>query len=108
MPKRPWYPMYPADYVIDTQSLTYEQHGLYKLILDQLWLRDNLPDDGRKIAEILGKDPRSTSRIYKQIHRYFHLSGGKITHKKIDKLKREAEEISQARKGAAEKRWKGN
>jgi uncharacterized protein YdaU (DUF1376 family) len=100
--------MYPADYSIDTQALTYEQHGLYKLILDQLWLRDSLPDDPKKIAEILGKDPRPTTRIYNEISHYFHLNNGNITHKKIDKLKREAEEISKSRKDAADKRWKAN
>lgn len=106
MPARPWYPKYVADYAIDTRSLTFEQHGLYNLILDQLWLNECLPDNGREIAEVIGKDPRSTDRIYLTIRHYFHLNGGQIKHKKMEKLKKEAEEISTARKNAANTRWK--
>jgi uncharacterized protein YdaU (DUF1376 family) len=105
MPARPWYPKYPADYAIDTQRLTYEQHGLYNLILYQLWIRGPLPDDPVEISEILGKDPRSTARIYNSIRPFFHLNNGRIMSRKLEKLRAEADRVGKMRADAAIKRW---
>lgn len=105
MPARPWYPKFPADYAVDTKSLTFEQHGLYNLLLDELWLRGGLPDDPRDIAELIGKDPRSTSRVYEGIKHFFHRNNGVITHKKLEKLRKDANKVSKARQDAARRRW---
>jgi len=72
MPKRPYYPMYPSDYLADTAFLSLEAHGMYFLLLQNLWLHDGeLPADAKKLARLMRLDPR-------QVRRYLgHKVGGK-------------------------------
>lgn len=105
MPSRPWYPKYPADYAADTRKLTLEQHGLYNLLIDELWLRGSLPDDAKEIAAMLSMDPRPVSRVYDSIRGFFHVTGGQIASPKLEKLRAEADKVSSARETAARTRW---
>lgn len=54
-----WYPFYVGDYRKDTARLSTEQHGAYRLLLDEYWVAGPLPDDDQVLARIAGLDGRA-------------------------------------------------
>lgn len=50
--KRPWMPLYVAEYLADTGHLSAAEHGAYLLLIMHYWQKDGLPEDERQIARI--------------------------------------------------------
>ena len=80
MPKRPWYPMNPSDYLAKTSRLTIEEHGFYMLMIHYLWIHDGyLPADFSELSSILRVDVRKISRLMSgRVREYFSETSGRI------------------------------
>lgn len=52
MSKRPWMPLYVADYRAKTAHLNAAQHGAYLLLIMHYWSTGSLPDDDKSLARI--------------------------------------------------------
>jgi uncharacterized protein YdaU (DUF1376 family) len=50
--KRPWMPLYVADYLADTQHLTAAESGAYLHLIMHYWLNDSLPTVDSRLARI--------------------------------------------------------
>lgn len=111
MPKLPYMPWYPTDYKADTSHLSLEEHGAYRLLLDQLWLSDGvLGFDVKRLSRRLGITPKRFEKIWAEIGEFFCLEAGQITHKRVTSEIKKAQEMVEKRaataRKAAEKRWK--
>ena len=49
--RRPWMPLYVADYLANTGRLSAAEHGAYLLLIMQYWT-GRLPDDDTQLARI--------------------------------------------------------
>lgn len=104
MTKRPWMPLYTADYLKDTQHLSTEEHGAYLLLLIAYWNAGSLPDDDDALARIAKLSRQRWARTRPQIAPFFE-SGWR--HKRVEA---ELELVSKRQKVgrlAALKRWPG-
>lgn len=60
--KRPWMPLYIADYLADTAHLNTSEHGAYLLLIMFYWTKGSLPESEEAIRRIT----RMTSRQWSQ------------------------------------------
>jgi uncharacterized protein YdaU (DUF1376 family) len=85
MSSPPFMPWYVRDYVADTQHLTRDQHGGYRLLIDACWLADGkLPDDDALLARItLCRGKREWAELKSKLAPFFKISRGFWRHKRV-------------------------
>ena len=111
MAELPYMPWYPSDYGADTKHLTLEEHGAYRLLLDELWLKGGaLRFDEKRLAKRLSVTPHRFRKIWSEIGEFFCLAGGEISNKRVteelEKARKNIEKRTEVARQAAQKRWK--
>lgn len=107
MPRRPWYPKNPSDYLADTAMLSLEAHGMYNLLLDYLWLHDGeLPANYEQLSRLLRADVRKVRRIFvSELKPYFDVKNGAIKQQRVTAEITKAIELSEKNTNSAYARW---
>lgn len=100
--KRPWMPLYIADYRAKTAHLCAAEHGAYLLLMMHYWTTGGLPDDDRQLARIACMDLAEWKRTRTIIESFFE-DGWK--HKRIEEEFAKADDLSSKRRSAAEQRF---
>lgn len=104
--KRPWMPLYIADYLRKTTHLGALESGAYLHLIMDYWQNDGLPDDDKKLARIAKMTDREWKAAKATLQGFFH-DGWK--HERIDGEIREAGRLAESNagkaRGAATKRW---
>lgn len=98
MSKRPWMPLYVADYMAKTAHLTVAEHGAYMLLIMNYWHNGGLPDDENKIARIARMSAKQWSASKETLKAFF---GNNWKHSRIDQEIAQAIEISRKRSAIA-------
>ena len=102
-----WYPVYPADFAIDTMHLTPEQVGAYVRILNMMWRQSGqLKNDDNYLAKVVGVSLQKWRRIKVVIEPLFNTTDA--TCWSCDWLSTELEKAkgnSEAKRKNAQKRW---
>lgn len=77
--------MNPSDYIADTPFLSLEGHGVYSLILHNLWIHDGeLPADFDKLSRLLRGDVRRIRRIITtELAGKLDIKDGVMKHKRV-------------------------
>lgn len=104
-----WYPFFIGDYRRDTARLSCEQHGAYRLLIDEYWITGPLPDDDVILARLVGLELRTWRKHRPVIARFFEVASDEWRHGRIDREliaagERKAKAEGRA-KAAAEARW---
>jgi uncharacterized protein YdaU (DUF1376 family) len=95
--KRPWMPLYVADYIADTAHLSAAQSGAYLHLIMHYWLFRGLPSDDQALCRIAKMSPLEWRKARPLVQAFF-TDGWK--HGRIDYEIGEAERLSAAgRKG---------
>jgi uncharacterized protein YdaU (DUF1376 family) len=107
--KSPAFQWYPRDFLADAlvQSMTLEQEGAYRRLMDICWLEHGLPDDMDELWR-LAKAPskeRFTRNIWPLVGRKFQQRRGRLQHKRLDKERAKQAKTRKARQLAAHGRW---
>jgi uncharacterized protein YdaU (DUF1376 family) len=108
MSDRPYMKFYPSDYFGDTMHLSSpELHGCYLLLLLNMWNRPScsLPNDPKELAYLCRISTRKFSKVWQEISSFFEEKDGEISHKRLEKDRKEVEERSEKGKINAKKRW---
>lgn len=96
--KRPWMPLYIADYLQDTTHLGALESGAYLHLIMSYWQNGKLPDDDQQLARIAKMTDREWRKARPTLRAFFH-DGWK--HKRIDAEIAHATDVSEKRKNAA-------
>jgi uncharacterized protein YdaU (DUF1376 family) len=99
--KRPWMPLYIADYLRKTTHLGALESGAYLHLIMDYWQNDGLPDDDKKLARIARMTDREWKAARATLQAFFH-DGWQ--HEKIDEEIAKASEISTKRSAIASAR----
>jgi uncharacterized protein YdaU (DUF1376 family) len=110
MAKRPFFALYPADYQVDTPDLSFEQHGVYLMLLQWAWQRPqtSLPNDP---AWFLHRMPQGSklptfNRLVRPIlDRFFVLNNGEWLNPRLSREAQKANDMSTKATQSANKRW---
>lgn len=96
--KRPWMPLYIADYLKNTTHLGALESGAYLHLIMDYWQNGELPDDDRQLARIAKMTDREWKASKRTMQAFFH-DGWK--HKRIDEELAHATDVSTKRAAAA-------
>ena len=107
-----WMPVYPGDYLRDTQRLTTEQHGAYFLLLLDYWTNGPPPLDDAVLCSITGLKTARFRKHKSTLLSFFQVRDGKLFHKRADAEKAKATQHANRRSEKASKaanaRWHGD
>lgn len=100
-------PYFGDAYMADTRHLTLEEHGAYHLLLLIAWRAPNcvLPDDDKRIAQMLGITPKKWAGLRPTIMAFWTRTENGWEQKRQTKERRWVEEKKAKNKAAAEQRW---
>ena len=101
--RRPWYPFNVVDYRADTGHLTTLEHGAYRLLMDEYWLKGSLPDDEKRLRKITGLSAPQWNKIIQLLRTFFVQPGWR--HKRIDRELAKSDKVSAIKRTSAEVRW---
>lgn len=102
--RRPFLPLYVADYWADTKDLSCEQDGIYLNLLMAIWNADGrLPKDDKMLRRICKCDARQWHRSSGLVLTLFVDCGDHYTHKRITKELNRVAVVSEARSEAGTK-----
>ena len=99
--KRPWMPIYIADYLRDTTHLGALESGAYLHLIMDYWQNGGLPDEDRKLARIAKMTDRQWKAARSTLQEFFHHGW---RHKRIDQELSKMADISNKRSAAASAR----
>ena len=114
MSKLPWFPLYAADFLTDTQDWEVESIGAYFRLLCYQWINGSIPSDIKKISKLAGVyDSELIVNIWEEIQDKFHKKNdGTFINKRLEKERKAKMEFlknaSESGKKGAKKRWGGN
>jgi uncharacterized protein YdaU (DUF1376 family) len=97
-------PWYPADYLRDTRHLTTEQHGAYRLLLDECWMREGLlPDDDEVLARLVLQSPARWGKMKGVVMAFFVWTPEGWRHRRVSAELTKAAEAFAKRSAAGRK-----
>lgn len=101
MSKRPFMPLYIADYRVDTTHLSTEQHGAYLLLIMAMWTAGGkLPADDNTLARIAGLSIKRWHHVGGPIMALFQRLGDQISHKRVSRELQSVMKVAQVRSAA--------
>ena len=100
MTERPWMKLYVADYLADTRRLSFQEHGIYLLLIMEYWQHGGLPQDDKSLAKIVGATQREWQRHKPAVASFFDENW---THRRIDREIAEFEAASRRRSEAGKR-----
>lgn len=84
MGKIPMQQWYPDAHIADTGTLTLEEQGAYRLLMDHLWIKGgHLPDNDKEIARLLRIPVKKWQKIKARLGDYLLIAEGIITQKRL-------------------------
>lgn len=100
MTDRPWMKLYVADYLADTRRLSFQEHGVYLLLIMEYWQHGALPQDDKSLAKIVGATQREWQRYKPAVAAFFDENW---THRRIDREIAEFEAATRRRSEAGKR-----
>ncbi|WP_316365385.1 YdaU family protein [Candidatus Thiodiazotropha sp. CDECU1] len=101
-----WWPMYPADFTIDTAYLTNEEVGAYVKLLNAAWRQDgSISSDQKQLARLVGVSPQKWKKMSGSLQSFFTENGGKWRSDWLSAELAKAKSNSEKKSQNAKKRW---
>ncbi|MBT3011210.1 MAG: YdaU family protein [Candidatus Thiodiazotropha sp. (ex Lucina pensylvanica)] len=103
-----WWPMYPANFTMDTACLTNEQVGIYVKLLNAAWHNNGaISSDPKQLARVAGVSPQKWKKISESIRPLFTEKEGKWLSDWLSEELAKAKANRSAKRNNALKRWHG-
>lgn len=103
----PFMPLATDAYIADTMHLSLEEHGAYLKLLMIMWRTPDgwLDDDDKRLAMMLGVTVARWRKLRATLGAFFIVDGGRLTQKKLQKMRENVAEKSAQASRAAEVKW---
>jgi uncharacterized protein YdaU (DUF1376 family) len=104
----PHLPLFTRDFLADTMHLNAQETGAYLLLLMIAWQSPGcrLPNDDKKLAHWARVDSKTWGAIKGDVLSFWTLKKGHWHQKRLSKVHDYAGRVTEARRAAANKRWK--
>jgi uncharacterized protein YdaU (DUF1376 family) len=101
--KRPWFPLYVADFLADTTNLSYGEVGAYMLLLMHHWKHRELPNDDQALRRIARVPPPHWERVKKAVMPFFSVTPTSITNTRMLAEITKADDLSNKNKANSQR-----
>lgn len=114
MAKRPWFPLYVADWVLATAEMTLEEQGAYIRLLSLQWAEGSISWEPRRVALKLGVSlEHYQAELQAMVEAHFpSCDDGRRRNPRLEMERKIADEVcellSERGKNGAKKRWQSN
>lgn len=99
---RPYLPWFFKDWLTspDRFSMTYEQRGVYRDLLDFAWDQRGLPTDKEQLRAMLGLDKRKFALVWPEVARHFTEQNGRLVNAKQERVRAEMDAYRERKREA--------
>lgn len=82
----PAFQHYPRDEIAnpDIAALSPEEFGIYRMLINYIWLKGFLEYEERNLAKILKISPKKFRKVFSAIEKFFKIEDGKVTCPELD------------------------
>lgn len=106
----PWFPLYAADFMMDTATWTDEEVGAYFRLLCHQWINGEIPAEHERLARLVWATPQRLADLWTVLGPKFQDPGdGRLRNARLERERRTQATQSQARSERARKaaaaRW---
>ena len=103
----PIMPLCTDAYLADTMHLSIDEHGAYLKLLMIMWRTSDgwLDDDDKRLAMMLGVTVARWRKLWTTLNVFFTLEDGRLTQKKLQKMRENVSEKSSQASRAAKAKW---
>jgi len=99
MGKAPAFPLYAADFDMDTATWENDEIGAYLRLLLYEWVNGGLPDDTYKLSKIVRESQRKFVEKWKNLSQKFTLNGnGLLINKRLEEVRQNQAKYSESRR----------
>lgn len=82
----PYFRLHPADYLLDTQGMSVEAHGIYCLLMFNYYWNGSMAQDRTEIETMACiKTNAQREELDRVLARFFKLEGDRIVHRRVDR-----------------------
>ncbi|HUY05062.1 MAG TPA: YdaU family protein [Rhodocyclaceae bacterium] len=101
-----WFPLYVADFMVDTATLTMEQSGCYMQMLMYSWRTARLPDDDGELAELCRMPlARWRRHVADKVRPFFVVQNGLLLSPRLERERSVAEKNANSAREKSLARW---
>ena len=97
--KKPWFPLYAADFLTDTQAMSHAAVGIYIRLLLYQWVNGSIPKDQHLIARIAGCTVSELEDLWVELDFKFE-GDASLRNPRLERERRIAEKISETKSKA--------
>ncbi len=112
--KKPWFPLYAADFLTDTQAMSHEALGAYFRLLCYQWINGSVPRPPLQMSRIIGCTLDELDTLWIELEVKFEGDHVTVRNGRLERERKRADKISQGARraglasGQARKKDSGN
>ncbi len=112
--KKPWFPLYAADFLTDTQAMSYEALGAYFRLLCYQWINGSIPRPPSQMSRIIGCTLDELDGLWIELECKFEGDHVTVRNGRLERERIRADKISEGARvaglasGKARKKDSGN
>lgn len=95
--KKPWFPLYAADFLTDTQAMSHEALGAYFRLLCYQWINGTVPRPPLQMSRIIGCTLDELDTLWIELEPKFEGDHVTVRNARLERERDRADKISQGR-----------
>lgn len=98
--KRPWFPLYAADFLTDTQAMTARAVGVYTRLLLYQWINGSVPRPPSQLSRVAGCSLSELDEVWPELDHKFNGDHETIRNPRMEKVREQQERFIESRRQA--------
>jgi uncharacterized protein YdaU (DUF1376 family) len=98
--KKPWFPLYAADFLTDTQAMSHEAVGAYLRLLLYQWINGSIPRPPNQMSRIVGCTLDELDTLWIELEAKFEGDHVIVRNSRLEKVRQQQDRFIESRRAA--------